>query len=138
MRRSSVKEYVEAIRGRYRKAGRSEKGRMLAEFGQVTGYHRKSAIRLLGEAKGKGPTSRRGRPQVYGPEVVCVLKGVWEVADRICSKRLAPFLPELVSVLERQRELSLPAEVKGELLAMSASTIDRVLGPTASKPEVTP
>ncbi|MBI2170813.1 MAG: hypothetical protein HYU30_02165 [Chloroflexi bacterium] len=42
-----MKEYVEAIRGRYRKADRVEKGRMLKEFTEVTGYHRKSAIRLL-------------------------------------------------------------------------------------------
>lgn len=129
MRRSGVKEYLEAIRGRYRKAGRAEKGRMLAEFVQVTGYHRKSAIRLLGAEQQKGPTAGRGRPRAYGPEAVHALKEVWEAADRICSKRLAPFLPELVSVLERHRELSLPAEVKGRLLAMSPSTMDRVLKP---------
>ncbi|MBI4311890.1 MAG: hypothetical protein HY681_08915 [Chloroflexi bacterium] len=44
-----MSKYAEAIRGRYRKADRKEKGRMLAEFAEVTGYHRKSAIRLIGK-----------------------------------------------------------------------------------------
>ena len=35
MRRSSVKEYVEAIRGRYGRASRVEKGRMLEELTEV-------------------------------------------------------------------------------------------------------
>ena len=36
MRRSSVEEYAEAMRARYRKASRSEKGRLLDEFTEVT------------------------------------------------------------------------------------------------------
>ena len=39
MTRGSVKEYAEAIRERYRRASRREKGHMLDEFTQVTGYH---------------------------------------------------------------------------------------------------
>ena len=68
MRRSSVKEYVEAIRGRYRKANRREKGRMLKEFTEDIGYHRKSAIRLPGDTSRKREPSGRGRPCAYGPE----------------------------------------------------------------------
>ncbi|MBI2170614.1 MAG: hypothetical protein HYU30_01110 [Chloroflexi bacterium] len=75
---------------------------MLKEFTEVTGYHRKSAIRLLRVANVGQRGSGRGRPRATGPEVVHALKGVWEAAGQICSKRLAPFLPELVSVLERQ------------------------------------
>jgi len=129
MRRSSVKEYVEAIRGRYRRASRVEKGRMLKEFTEVTGYHRKSAIRLLGVGKKERLGEGRGRPQTYGMETAHALKVVWEVAGRVCSKRLAPFLPELVEVLERHEELSLASGVKAQLLRMSSSTIDRLLKP---------
>ncbi len=129
MRRSSVKEYVEAIRVRYRKADRVEKGRMLGEFTEVTGYHRKSGIRLLRVAEVRQRGTGRGRPRAYGPEVVHALKVVWEAAGQICSKRLAPFVPELVGVLERHGEVMLAAEVKGQLLRMSASTMDRLLRP---------
>ena len=37
MRRSSVEEYAEAMRGRYGGSSRSEKGRLLDEFTEVTG-----------------------------------------------------------------------------------------------------
>ena len=47
MTRSSVEEYVDAIRDRYHRASRSEKRDVLDEFTRVTGYHRKATIRLL-------------------------------------------------------------------------------------------
>ena len=47
MRRSIVREYAEAVRGRYSGVSRSEKGKILDEFTAVTGNHRKSAIRQL-------------------------------------------------------------------------------------------
>ena len=97
MRRSIVKEYSEAMRGRYGKASRAEKGQLLDEFTKMTGYHRKSAIRLLG-GRGRPESGRKnlGRPRSYDGEMVGALKQVWEAADRICGKRLAPFMGELV------------------------------------------
>ena len=46
MRRSSVKEYTETMRRHYTGASRTEKSRLLDEFTRVTGYHRKSPVRL--------------------------------------------------------------------------------------------
>ena len=89
---------------------------MFEEFTQVPGYHRKSAIRLLGGAQRDREPSGRGRPCAYGPEVAHSLKGVWEVSSRLCSKRLKPFLPELLEVLERQGELALEPKRKEQLL----------------------
>ena len=60
-------EYVQAIYHRYRHAGRPEKRRILDEFCQVAGYHRKHAIRLLnGPAPGAGRPARR-RAATYCP-----------------------------------------------------------------------
>jgi hypothetical protein len=47
MDKSERYEYLKAIRSRYRKAGKKEKGNILNEFCQVCGYHRKYAIRVL-------------------------------------------------------------------------------------------
>ena len=47
MTRASIREYVEAVRGRYLRASKIEKGKILDEFTQVVGCHRKAAIRLL-------------------------------------------------------------------------------------------
>jgi len=132
MTRSSVREYVEALRARYRRAGRQEKGRMLDEFTQVTGYHRKAAIRLLGR-RPRGYTRRRGRQRHYGQEVASTLRVVWEATDRLCSRRLHPFLPELVPVLERHGHLAMPASVRSQLLRLSPATIDRLLRPYRAK-----
>lgn len=56
-----------------------------------------------------------------------VLAQIWEICGRICSKRLKPFLPEMVAVLERHKEMNLEAGVKEFLLSMSCATMDRCL-----------
>jgi len=129
MTRGSVKEYAEAIRERYRRANRKEKRWMLEEFTRVTGYHRKAVIRLLRRERSRVWGRRRGRPRQYGGEVTAVLKVVWEATDRLCSKRLQPFLPELVRILQNQGELSVAPEIAKHVCQLSASTIDRLLRP---------
>lgn len=129
MTRGSVKEYLGAVQGRYWKAGRKEKGRILDEFVQVTGYHRKAAIRLLTHGYQKSVPRHQGRPKEYGLAVTTALKVAWEASDRLCSRRLQPFLPELVGVLERHGELSLESEVRDQLCQLSPATIDRRLRP---------
>ena len=73
---------------------------------------------------------KRGRRKIYQGEVVVVLEQIWEICGRICSKRLQPFLPEMVKVLERTGELQISAETKTLLVQMSRPTIDRCLLPT--------
>lgn len=129
MTRGGVKEYIEAVKEGYLKGSRKEKGKILDEVTKVTGYHRKAAIRLLCGGWRSKPASQRGRARQYGPEVAAALKAGWEASDRMCSKRLQPFLPELVEVLERHGELTLKEDVKEQLCQMSPATIDRLLKP---------
>ena len=100
MTRVGIKEYVEALRERYSRGSKKEKGKVLDEFVRVVGCHRKSAVRLLGRTKANHQ-SRKGRGKVYRGEVVDVLRMAWEATDHLCSRRLQPFLPELVPVLRR-------------------------------------
>ena len=129
MTRGSIVEYSEAVRERYLRASKKEKRRILDEFVNVTGYHRKSAIRLFHRRRQGAPRRRRGRHQFYGAPVVQALKVVWEATDRLCSRRLQPFLPELIRVLRRCGEKAMTAEVEAQLCHMSPSTIDRLLKP---------
>lgn len=124
----SMKEYIEAIRGRYQRASKEEKGEILSEFAKTTGLHRKSAIRLLNRPTPRGITKRRGRKPDYGPAVIEALRSVWEASDCICSKRLRPFMPEMVRILRRCGDGSLSAEIEAKLCQMSAATMDRSLG----------
>jgi len=129
MTRGSILEYTEAVRWRYLKARKKEKGRILDEFIQVTDYHRKAAIRLLQRDGSQRRGKRRGRRRRYEGEVADALRKVWEASDRLCSKRLKPFLGELVRVMRQHGELSVNASVEAKLCQMSPSTIDRLLRP---------
>lgn len=128
MTRRSIREYVEAVRSRYLASDKKGKGRILDEFTKVTGRHRKAAIRLLTQRKHRS-TGKRGRPPGYGAAAREALLHLWEVADHLCSKRLHPFLAELATVMKRHGELAISTEAEQQLLAMSPSTIDRVLHP---------
>ena len=129
MSQRSKRELSEEIRPRYLRARKSEKERILDEFIASTGYHRKYAIRVLKHGRPRRSSKKHGPAKVYQGEVVVALEQIWEVCGRICSKRLHPFLPEMVKVLERCRELELKPETKALLLSMSRSTIDRCLAP---------
>jgi hypothetical protein len=125
--RRSIREYAEAIRERYFGATKEIKTRILDEFVAATGLHRKAAIRLINRTHRKSIKKRPGRPRFYSMEAAEALKIVWEAADCLCSRRLRPFLPELVGILVTKGELRLTEEVQSQLCNMSESTIDRIL-----------
>lgn len=128
-------ELLASVRDRYGQANRREKGRILDELTAATGLHRKYVIpRLSGgapEATEEKP--RRGRCPTYGSDVQDALTLIWEAANRICSKRLVPFLPVLMEALERHGHLSLNESTREQLLRISAATVDRLLYPVRHK-----
>jgi len=126
--RVTLYEYAATVRRRYSKAKKKEKGRILNEFCETTGMHRKAAIRLLGSGRWLAPAPKKlGRPRRYDGEVTAALVKVWEAGDRMCGKLLAAVLPALVEGLERHGEISLDARVREALMSMSSATIDRQL-----------
>jgi hypothetical protein len=129
MTRDAIEQYAEALRPRYRRETKKGKEAILTEFCKTTGYHRKSAIRLLNRKATSSSGRRRGRPRTYGVNLVHPLSVCWHASGYICSKRLAPFMAEMVRHLEDHGELLLNQEVHDALLTMSASTIDRLLRP---------
>jgi hypothetical protein len=134
MSQKSKRELLETIRPRYLKANKIEKQKMLDEFTLTTGYHRKYVIRALKNQVPNRPKWKKpGRKAIYRGHVVEALEQVWEIYGRICSKRLQPFLPEAIKVLERCKEIELSAETKQLLLEISPATIDRCLRPVRIK-----
>ena len=128
----SKSELLEVVRPRYLKASKAEKQKILDEFTAATGYHRKHAIRILknkvqvqNHLKGKTKTYQT----IYAGEVVKALEQIWEIYGHICSKRLQPFLPEAIKVLERCNEIELSKATKELLLKISSASIDRCLRP---------
>lgn len=129
VRQSSKHELAAVLQGRYLKASRGEKGRMLDEFVAATGYHRKRAVRLLRDGPPAPRGGRGGRPRRYSSVVISALRTVADVSGWLCGKRLAPFLDELVAALEAEGVLRLEPDVRAWLPRMSAATIDRRLRP---------
>jgi hypothetical protein len=112
----------------YRQASTvKKKSKLLDTFTATTGYNRKYAMYLLNHAKVEQLTPQHTRPRHYGQEVQHALFLAWYAANRICAKRLMPFLPTLIEALERHGHLHLTAECGRQLLSMSAATAYRLL-----------
>lgn len=129
----SMDLYLKHLKERYRKAKRAEKGVMLREFCETSGYHRKHVIRLLNQAKLRKKSKKVGRRAVYTPELVIEpLKKVWLQSNQMCGRRLKTalplWLPHYESVYGRLEE-----GVMELLLSMSSATIDRLLSSLRSK-----
>ena len=121
-------ELLEVLGKRYRKSTPEEKGQILNEFVEVSGYHRKHAIRLLSSEKKAEVLLVKSR-RIYDEAVKEVLIFLWETSDRICSKRLKPAIPALIEALEQHGHLVLDKPLKAQVLAVSPATIDRILSP---------
>jgi hypothetical protein len=142
MSQKSKQELLEVVRPRYLKAGKVEKQKILDEYTCATGYHRKCrhgatathAIRVL---KNRVPKTQRrkrtGYKTIYRGKVVEALEQIWEIYGHICSKRLQPFLPEAIRVLERCQEIEFSEATKELLLKISSASIDRCLRPVRIK-----
>ena len=119
------RELIQAIAERYRTANRAEKQKILDEFTEVTGFHRKHAIRALRQRSQQAAKPARSR--LYDEAIVQALTILWEAADRICGKRLKPAIPILLEAMERHGHLALSPEIREGVRNVSAATIDRLL-----------
>lgn len=126
----SRRDYLEAIRLRYRCSSKKDKSVILGEFCTVCGYNRKYAIRLL-RKKHTGLSSRKrpGPRSIYDDEhLLIALKRIWFASDQMCSKKLKAAIPLWLPFYELEYELLTP-EIKDKLLCASPATIDRLLKP---------
>ncbi|MBV9677733.1 MAG: ISNCY family transposase, partial [Acidobacteriaceae bacterium] len=127
-------ELIQAVRKRYQTAAREQKTEILHEFVEVTHYHRKYALQLLGQDPDRveAKQSRMGR-RIYQEAAREALTLLWEASDRLCGKRLKPLLAVLVEAMEQHGHLQLDPGVREQVLTVSAATIDRLLGPVRER-----
>ena len=86
-----------ATRSRYQRASKKDKGKILDEFIELTGYHRvyaRSVLRTVErkivqdqQRRASGPATGKSR-KVYEQQVLLVLRQRWVILDYICGKRL--------------------------------------------------
>jgi hypothetical protein len=121
------REVLQQAAPQYREASSSQKRTLLDAFVSTTGYHRTYARWLLNHAEEVQQTHGRSHLRRYRPDVQHALFLAWHAANRICTKRLIPFLPTFIEAMERHEHFHLTEECRRQLLSMSAATADRLL-----------
>lgn len=132
----------------YERASKKDKGRILDMVVVVTGWNRDHACqqlrRRLRQALGRARATvavidrRKTKAKKYSYDARKVLQLVWATFGGSCGKYLAPALSDWLQALEAHGHLvpgqgRYSSSVRGELLAMSLSTIDRYLKPIRDK-----
>ena len=79
------KAVTRELRDRYQRSSKKEK---------VLGYVNISGKRIKYVADNR--KIKRKKKKIYGQEVFVALKEIWKICDYICSKRLAPYLKEII------------------------------------------
>lgn len=133
----------------YVKAAKKDKGKVLDQVVEVTGWSRDNARRRLTAAAMRPPGSgrssakrpRKPRAPKYSYDALKVLQRVWAASGGQCGKYLAASMRLQLDGLQRHDELAFGRDryspaVREELLEMSAATIDRYLAPARAKDQI--
>lgn len=135
MRKINMDIYISNLSKRYRKAKRDEKGLILNELCELSGFHKKYAIKLLnmGQKKRQRSIKKKGRPNLYPATLYLEpLKRIWLLSDQLCGKRLKMALPLWLPYYRESYGALEPTVYEG-LLSISAATIDRLLASSRIK-----
>jgi hypothetical protein len=136
---SSRAEITARFAKAYVKASKADKGQILDQVVEVTGWSRDNARRRLtaaarppGAGREVAKRSRRQRNPKYSYDALKVLQKVWAASGGQCGRYLVASMALQLDALERHGELvpdqdRYSADVRAELLAMSSATIDRYL-----------
>ena len=127
MSKTARRELLEALKCEYSRSSKVQKMALLEGLVRATAYNRKHAIKLLNSGSSPSKLRKHQRKPKYSIGDFKALKFVWLASNRICSKRLQPFLESFVDSLVRHGHLNISKAIRYRLLGMSASTIDRLL-----------
>jgi hypothetical protein len=121
-------QYLNKLRERYCKATKKQRGRILDEFVETTGYHRKHAIALLrGKRCHRDPKIPIAHPRrrVYLAEDKRAILWLVQLFDQISSKRLRVAMNVELDRLRHRHHLQVRGACFKRLKSISPSTMDR-------------
>lgn len=139
-----TKKYAAA----YAAAPKKGKSQILDQVVQVTGWNRDHArqqlVARLRQAPGRAVATvavidrRRTKPRKYSYDALVVLQQVWAASGGSCGQYLVPAMADWLDAMEAEGALvagvdRYSPQVRAELEAMSAATIDRYLAPARAK-----
>ncbi|NBT60033.1 hypothetical protein EBT16_14765, partial [bacterium] len=131
--RRLVQEIVFSLKERYRQGSRKIRTQILDELCRNYPCPRKSLIRMFSrfldrsrsdKAGKEGLVIRPGRPERYGVELLKWASELWEAMGCMNSKAMKVALKEWLAHIP---ETELPPHIRQDLLAISASSLDRLL-----------
>ena len=137
---SSRAEITAKFAKAYVTASKADKGRILDQVVEVTGWSRDNARRRLTAAARRSPGAgrqvakrpRKPRAPKYSYDALKVLQKVWAASGGQCGRYLTASMQIQLDLLERHDELvdgvdRYSAAVREELSSMSSASIDRYL-----------
>lgn len=139
-----TKKYAKA----YAAPSKKQKGAILDMVVSITGWDRGHARQQLRRRAAQPPgratapvavlDRRKTKPRKYSYDALLVLRRIWAASGGLCGKYLAASMGEWIEAMEHHGHLvqghdQYSPQVRVELLAMSAATIDRYLAPTRAK-----
>jgi len=120
-------KYLAALKKRYKKAGKKERGKILDEYVQTTGHHRKYAIAVLsGKRVRVARPIHRPRGALYTVEDARALETLSDVFDGINSKLLRGAMDNELEHLYKSGFLRVSPACYKRLKQISPATIDRL------------
>lgn len=114
-----------------KKTKKARKGEILDAVTELTGMHRKAAVRKFGALQKRDSNdmqnrlTRPGRPTIYGDEVTKALKELWLLADKLCGELLHPMIPEYIKQYKKHESWKYGEEAETKLRCMGVSTVKR-------------
>lgn len=124
----SKQEVVRKIKEKYNLIKKKDKSGIIDNLVSLTGYDRKYLISQLNKSDlYKTRKLRVVNTLKYDEYLRSQLVKIWYATNKICSKRLVPYLPEIVPVLEIKGHIELNHVQRVQLLNISSSTVDRLL-----------
>jgi len=117
----------------YKQLSKKHRGKLLDHVVLATGYHRWRASYLLLHPPilPRKKLKRKGK-STYAI-ILAPLTKLWGLSNFASGKRLVGMLPSYVETLTRDKELFLTENQKELLLAVSATTIERMISPERKK-----
>lgn len=111
--------------GRYKRATKGRKSQVLDEYVAITGYNRSYAawaIRQAHKSRIDGRKKKAKRPRIrekkYADAEFKAIRKIWATLGMPAGKRPAPYMEEIVAVMERFGELELSRSVRDNLLSV--------------------
>ncbi len=129
----SKREYLIELKKKYFKSRKKKKIQLLDDFCVFTGYHRKSALRLINNHLACKWKHYRPRKRYYDQAVVDAMLVLWRACDEVCAERFQPYIPYILEKMIECGELTIAVatpEVKEKLLKISLGTVKKILHKT--------